>query len=121
MTENEFYRKFHGVATPKYRGAPAPKFDEFAINEPKFADELRFKDYKIDFIEGVDGSSDKINIDWTSYEWAGSEGVDSLVAEITRCFKKIGFNGNVVLNIWKRDEQDNPEYEDYREFKIVKS
>ena len=102
MTEKEFGKKFHGVISPKYRGAPTPKFDPVGINEQKFSDDLRFKEYDIDLESNADGEIAKVVIDWRSQCW-DPDGIDGVVDEVTRCFKNIGYDGDVELHIYDRD------------------
>ena len=105
MTKKTFYKKFHGVCGPTYRGGAYPSFDPYAINESKFADELRFKEFTTDFEEAKDGV-DTITISWTSQNW-NDDGISSLVKEIIRCFESIGFVGNVVLHLRDRYNEHN--------------
>lgn len=114
MTENEFNHKFKGVNAPSCRGAKQPAFNPAKINESKFADELRFKDVNFDFIDGKDAIKDTVHINWVSYSWP-DDGAKSLVEEIKRCFKFIGFKGIVALDVCDRDEDDD----DYIEFEIT--
>ena len=100
MTKNTFYKKFRGVCAPSFRGDFPPPFEPKAINESRFADELRYKEFTIDFEEAKDGV-DTVTIKWTSYGW--NDDVNSLVKEVIRCFESIGFIGNVVLDLEDRD------------------
>ena len=118
MTEKEFYKKFKGVNCPVCRGAKMPSFDPAKINEENFSDELRFKSYVFKFIEGDELTNDTISIEWESQEW-DSHGIDDLVEEIRRCFKHIGFVGNVELTAWERGQKGSEEYEAYREFDVI--
>ena len=114
MTEKEFNCKFKGVNAPEYRGAPMPPFDPAMVNESKFADELRFKTYEFNFIEGDSSTNDTVNVKWESQEW-DADGIDGLVEEIRRCLKHIGFAGNVKLEIWEHSENGSA----YREFDVI--
>ena len=50
------------VNGPQYRGARMPDFNKYSINESKFVDRLRFKDYTITYNKG------DVVIDWISQE-----------------------------------------------------
>lgn len=102
MTTKEFNKLFHGVACPKYRGAAYPKFDPAAINESKFSDALRFKDFNTDFMCDPDGEISTVEIDWMSQDW-DENGIDGFKAEIERCFRHIGYLGNVEIHVYDRD------------------
>ena len=104
MTKEEFERKFRGVNGPAYRGARMPAFNESAVNESAFPDDLRYKEYSFDFKEGAD---DHIDVVWISQSW---DCTDKLLAEIKRCLKYIGFVGTVYLRIRMRGETWNSEY-----------
>ena len=107
MTSDEFYRKFKGANCPVYRGAKMPPFDPAKINESKFADELRYKEFSCDFYEGEsteDGKDvDHIELKWKTQDW-NDDGIDGFVAEVKRCFMHIGFVGSVHLAVWLRGE-----------------
>lgn len=103
MTSDEFYRKFKGVNCPKCRGAKMPPFRPDKVNEAKFADELRFKEYDFDFREGDDKNGDLLLVKWVSQDW-DKAGVLELAAEIERCMKHIGFIGTVWLEAHMRGE-----------------
>lgn len=117
MTENEFHSVFHGVNCPKYRGAQQPPFDKYAINESQFSDELRFKSFNTQFIEGNNTTQDTIKVEWESQEW-DYHGIDGVVDEIKRCFKECGFRGIVELSIWERGEKGG-DCDTWREFEIT--
>ena len=107
MTRNEFNRKFHGVVTDEYVGAPYPAFDHHAVNEKAIDNELRFKWYDFDFEEAKDGI-DTITVKWQSYSWPNDAlvAVNGLVEEVKRCLKSIGFIGNVVLDVNDRSKEN---------------
>lgn len=50
------------VNGPQYRGGRMPDFDKYSINESKFVDGLRFKNYRITYNKG------SVSIDWISQE-----------------------------------------------------
>lgn len=50
------------VNSPQYRGGRMPDFDKYSINESKFVDGLRFKNYRITYNKG------SVSIDWISQE-----------------------------------------------------
>ena len=62
------------VNGPQYRGARMPDFNKYSINESKFVDRLRFKNYTITY------NKDDVIIDWISQE------------PVTRDEARIGFN-----------------------------
>jgi len=114
MTKTKFYSLFGGVAGPSCAGAPYPKFKPSCINESKFANELRMKEMSTEFIVGDEATNDTIAVDWKSQEW-NDAAVDGLVEEIRRCFKHIGFAGNVELKVHSRSSEG----EAYREFEVI--
>ncbi len=63
MKENEEF--WIDVASPEYRGAPAPKFDPKAINEPRIPDGMRYKEYTWSEDEFTDGG---VILDWVTQE-----------------------------------------------------
>ena len=116
MTKNEFNHKFKGEIGPSYYGAKHPPFNPAAINEKNFPNELRVKDLSTNFIEGFDGQPDKIHFKWVSMQW--NDGIDSVVKEIKRCLKFIGFIGWVELEIYERGMNGSGSHEDYIEFEV---
>ena len=100
MTKAQFNSKFNCVAGPEHSGAEYPPFDEHAINERNFPHGLRYKEYNVDFNEGVDGSPDRIEVDWKSQSW---DDIEPLFNEVKRCFKACGFAGHVKLHVYGRD------------------
>lgn len=103
MTSDEFYRKFRGVNGPACRGAKMPPFNPSKVNESKFSDDMRFKEYNFDFKEGNEDEGDIVVVNWTSQCWDRT-GFLELAAEIERCMKHIGFVGHVWLEAHMRGE-----------------
>lgn len=101
MTEKQFNYRFHGVNGPKYRGAPYHKFDPAAINESKFSDELRFKEYDCN----IDDNGHLV-IEWKSQSW-DEDGIDGFVNEVKRCLKHIGFEGDCIIHLFDRDGEND--------------
>lgn len=99
MDNDEFLRRFKGVNAPAYRGAPHPPFDEAAINESAFDDELRYKEFEIKIEDGV------LRVKWTSQRWANPHG--KFTDEVRRCLNAIGYKGEVFVDIASRDGFDD--------------
>ena len=92
-----------------------PEFDPTAINEEKFADELRFNEYATS-IEGIDGTG-MFTLDYESQSW-NEEGLKDFYSEVKRCLKAIGFYGDVKIHILERGFKDSGECEQYCMFSI---
>ena len=105
MTINEFNALFHRAIGPKCAGAPYPEFDPAAINESKIPYDLRYKEYSIDF-EYKNTDISKIKIDWMSQSW-DEDGLKGFKAEIERCFKHIGYKGDVEIHVYDRDGEED--------------
>lgn len=101
MTNKEFDKKFHGVISPKCRGAAYPKFDPAGINESKFEDDCRYKECDIDF----NSEHGIVKIDWTTQSNCSCHKM--FVEELVRCFKHIGFDGLIKLRLHDRDGYDD--------------
>ena len=97
-TKTLFDKKFLGVISPECSGASYPEFNPAGINESRFSHSLRPKEYAIRVV-----NDDTIEIDWKSQNWDYDHGIDSLVAEINRCFAYIGLNVEVKLHVHARD------------------
>ena len=96
MNSSVFYKSFHGVNGPKWRGAKMPEFDPAAINEEMFPDELRFNEYATS-IEHINGTG-MFTLDYESQGW-NEEGLKDFYLEVKRCLKVIGFYGNVKIHV----------------------
>lgn len=99
MTKKRFFDIFKGIAAPKCRGAPYPKYDPAKINESLFSDELRCKSYRFDFKQGRNGNEDQLIIHWESQGW---DDPDTFVKEVRRCMSHIGFVGTVKILMHQR-------------------
>ena len=104
MLIRKFRNTFHGVVGPEYRGAPQPKFDKFAINEGKFADKFRFKEY--DWT--IDEDTNEMYFEWiTQGCYYERDEVDAFLTEVSRCIQtECGFDGNVNVTIRSRDGKE---------------
>lgn len=98
LKENEEF--WINVAAPEYRGAPAPKFNPKAINEPRIPDGMRYKEYT--WSEEGDG----VILDWVTQETYTPEDREVFKAEVKRALKANGFKGKVQVNLNVRDEDD---------------
>ena len=105
MTIKEFNKCFHNVAGKVHSGAPYPPFDPAAINESKISYDFRYKEYSIDF-ECKDNDISTIKINWMSQSWDES-GFEGFKNEVERCFKHIGYKGNVELHVYDRDGEED--------------
>jgi len=101
MTEKEFDKKFHEVIGPTCRGAAYPEFDPAGINESKFEDACRYKEYDVSFNE----KHQTIKIDWKTQEDCSHH--EKFVEELVRCFKHIGFEGLIKLRLYDRNGCDD--------------
>ncbi len=101
MTEDEFNRKFRGVNCPNCRGAKQPPFDPAAVNESRFADELRFKEYGFSFHEGTGNDDDIVQVRWVTQDW-NKDGLFGFLEEVVRCMRHIGFRGIVLTVMYRR-------------------
>ena len=98
MTNEEFKAKFHGIIEPAYRGAAYPEFDPAGINESKIEDECRYKN----FTWKLDERLHELYIDWLTQESADKHAL--LWKEVKRCLEYIGFDGQVVMDISSRND-----------------
>ena len=101
MKENEEF--WIDVAAPEYRGAPAPKFNPKAINEPRIPDGMRYKEYTWSEDEFTDGD---VILDWVTQETYTPEDREAFKAEVKRALKANGFKGKVQVNLNVRGEDD---------------
>jgi len=101
LKENEEF--WIDVATPEYRGAPAPKFNPKAINEPRIPDGMRYKEYTWSEDEFTDGG---VILDWVTQETYTPEDRKVFKAEVVRALKENGFKGQVQVNLNVRGEDD---------------
>lgn len=83
--------KYIIVACPAYRGASVPQFDPKSINESKFEDDLRYKEYNA-YIDGQVGYVKWLaqENDNPSYAWE---------TEIKRAFKENGLKDGSTIHI----------------------
>lgn len=93
------------VAGPSYRGDRYPEYDPLQINESKFDDTLRFKNYEIT----ADG--DTINVEWISQDIPEEFTVlDDFYKEVIRAIKtnlkKNNYKDSVEVNIHISDRYD---------------
>lgn len=98
LKENEEF--WIDVAAPEYRGAPAPKFNPKAINEPRIPDGMRYKEYT--WSEEGDG----VILDWVTQETYTPEDREVFKAEVKRALKANGFKGKAQVNLNVRGEDD---------------
>ena len=101
LKENEEF--WIDVAAPEYRGAPAPKFNPKAINEPRIPDGMRYKEYTWSEDEFTDGG---VILDWVTQETYTPEDREAFKAEVKRALKENGFKGKVQVNLNVRGEDD---------------
>lgn len=101
LKENEEF--WIDVAAPEYRGAPAPKFNPKAINEPRIPDGMRYKEYTWSEDEFTDGG---VILDWVTQETYTPEDREVFKAEVKRALKENGFKGTVQVNLNVRGEDD---------------
>lgn len=101
LKENEEF--WIDVASPEYRGAPAPKFNPKAINEPRIPDGMRYKEYTWSEDEFTDGG---VILDWVTQETYTPEDREAFKAEVRRALKENGFKGKVQVNLNVRGEDD---------------
>ena len=83
--------KHINVAGPAYRGATIPKFKPKSVNESRFEDGLRCKEYNI-YIDGQDGY-----IKWLAQ--AGDGPTSAWEDEIKRAFKENGLKDGSTIHI----------------------
>lgn len=104
MTKKQFEMLFEQVNCPAYRGAPAPRFNPYAINEAEFEDDLRFKDYYITFFP----KTQNVGVAWTSQGDCSIH--DRFDIELIRVFKNvIGISGNINVTLRSRDSDEEVE------------
>lgn len=101
LKENEEF--WIDVAAPEYRGAPAPKFNPKAINEPRIPDGMRYKEYTWSEDEFTDGG---VILDWVTQETYTPEDREAFKSEVKRALKANGFKGKVQVNLNVRGEDD---------------
>lgn len=101
MKENEEF--WIDVASPEYRGAPAPKFNPKAINEPRIPDGMRYKEYTWSEDEFTDGG---VILDWVTQETYTPEDREAFKAEVERALKANGFKGKAQVNLNVCGEDD---------------
>ena len=76
------------VESPEYRGAPQPPFNPKAINESRFDDDMRFKEYEWKEEDG------DIVLYWTSQ---GRVVKEAFIEEVKRCLSEYpSFKGKSV-------------------------
>ena len=95
------------VLGPAYRGAPYPAFDEMCINESRFEDELRGKNWDARIENGVG------HAEWLSY--SGEDPTDRWETEVKRAFKANGLKdgAHIEVQFGSRDVGYVHEYELY--------
>jgi hypothetical protein len=104
MTKKQFDWMFEGINCPEYRGARAPQFNPYAINEAEFEDNLRFKEYKIKFYP----KTQNVNVEWKSQEDCSIH--DRFDIELIRVFKNVmGISGNINVTLYSRDNDTSVE------------
>ena len=81
------------LAGPAYRGAPYPEFDPKKVNESKFEDDLRGKDWSIE----LNHSKKSGSVFWLSQ--LAKDPTESWEAEIKRAFKANGLKSNGKINV----------------------
>ena len=86
-----YEKKYIDVACPEYRGAPMPEFDPKSINESRFEDDLRFKNYDA-YIDRHVGY-----VNWLAE--ANSNPSDAWEAEIKRAFKANGLKNGSTIHV----------------------
>ena len=97
MTKKQFESIFEYVNCPAYRGAPAPRFNPYAINEAEFEDNLRFKDYDIKFSP----KTQNVAITWISQGDCSIH--DRFDIELIRVFKNVmGIKGDINVTLCSR-------------------
>ena len=95
------------VLGPAYRGAPYPAFNEMRINESRFEDELRGKNWDVSIKNGVG------HVKWLSQE--GENPTDRWETEVKRAFKANGLKdgAHIEVQFGSRDVGYVHEYELY--------
>ena len=95
------------VLGPAYRGAPYPAFNEMRINESRFEDELRGKNWDARIENGVG------HVEWLSY--SGEDPTDRWETEVKRAFKANGLKDGAHIDVQfgSRDVGYVHEYELY--------
>lgn len=95
------------VSGPEYRGAPYPEFDKMCINESRFDDELRAKEWNAYIENGVG------YVKWLSQE--GEDPTDSWETEVKRAFQANGLKSGACIEVTfgSRDVGYVHEYELY--------
>ena len=95
------------VLGPAYRGALYPAFNEMRINESRFEDELRGKNWDVSIKNGVG------HVKWLSQE--GENPTDRWETEVKRAFKANGLKdgAHIEVQFGSRDVGYVHEYELY--------
>lgn len=95
------------VIGPEYRGAPYPAFDKMCINESRFDDELRAKEWNVYIENGVG------YVKWLSQD--GEDPTDRWESEVKRAFRANGFKNGTCIEVTfgSRDVGYIHEYEMY--------
>ena len=99
--------KIINVLGPAYRGEPYPAFNEMCINESRFEDELRGKNWDARIENGVG------HVEWLSY--SGEDPTDRWETEVKRAFKANGLKdgAHIEVKFGSRDVGYVHEYELY--------
>lgn len=80
-------KKAPDVIGPEYRGAPYPPFEEKAINESHFPDNMRFKEY----------SAKEHRFEILTQEPFTNTDFNAFVKEIRRAYKAVGITGSITI------------------------
>ena len=105
MTIKEFEERFLGVIAPICRGVKYPRFRRLGINESRFEDGCRYKEYRFLFHE----ETQSVELDWISQE--SCEQHSLFDAELIRCFKAVGGIGEIHVSLRDRDWLHKFEYD----------
>lgn len=81
------------LAGPAYRGAPYPKFDPLKVNESKFEDDLRAKEWSIE----LNSSKKSGSVFWLSQ--LAEDPTESWETEVKRAFKKNGLKPGSKVHV----------------------
>lgn len=98
MTKQSFSRSFMGIITTASSN-DIPQFNAKGINGERLSEEMLPKAFKYEFKTGGAGNQDLIEVEWISRSWGNREDIDTVVREIGRCFKYIGYRDMVKLDI----------------------
>lgn len=105
MTIKEFEERFLGVISPICRGVKYPRFRRLAINESRFEDGCRYKEYRFLFHE----ETQSVELYWVSQESCVNHSLFD--AELIRCFKEVGGIGEIHVSLRDRDWLHKFEYD----------